>query len=76
MAKLREIKTRHFNQVKCIKDEPDRLWLNDDDIKNRWRKYFDKLFNEESEKTMIKLNDSFDDTNKQFVRRIQESEVK
>jgi uncharacterized coiled-coil DUF342 family protein len=27
-------------------------------------------------KTMIELDDSFDDTNRRFVRRIQESEVK
>jgi hypothetical protein len=39
------------------------------------KKYFDKLFNEESEKTAIELDDSFDDTNKRFVRRIQEFEV-
>jgi hypothetical protein len=28
------------------------------------------------EKTAIELDDSFDDTNRRFVRRIQESEVK
>jgi hypothetical protein len=44
MAKLRERKTRDFNQVKYIKD---------DEIKNRWREYFDKLFNEESEKSLL-----------------------
>jgi hypothetical protein len=37
--------------------------------------YFDKLFNDESEKTAIELDDSID-TNRRFVRRIQESEVK
>jgi hypothetical protein len=75
MAKLRERKTRDFNQVKCIKDEADRLLVKDEEIKNRWREYFDKLFNDESEKTAIQLDDSID-TNRQFVRRIQESEVK
>jgi uncharacterized protein YjhX (UPF0386 family) len=57
MAKLREKKTRDFNQVKCIKNEADRLLVKDDEIKNRWREYFDKLFNDESEKTAIKLDD-------------------
>jgi hypothetical protein len=57
MVKLRERKTREFNQVKFIKDKTDRLLVKDDEIKNRWRKYFDKLFNEESEKTAIELND-------------------
>jgi hypothetical protein len=32
--------------------------------------------NEESEKITIELNDSFDDTNRRFVRRIQKSDVK
>jgi hypothetical protein len=75
MTKLRERKTRDFNQVKCIKDEADRLLVKDDDIKNRWREYFDKLFNDESEKTAIELDDSVD-TNRRFVQRIQESKVK
>jgi hypothetical protein len=75
MAKLRERKTRDFNQVKCIKDDADRLLVKDEEIKNRWREYFDKLFNDESEKTAIELYDSID-TNMRFGRRIQESEVK
>jgi hypothetical protein len=49
--------------------------VNDEEIKNRWREYFDKLFNGESEKTTIELDDSID-TNRRFFRRIQESEVK
>jgi hypothetical protein len=69
MAKLRERKTRDFNQVKCIKDETDRLLVNDEEIKNRWREYFDKLFNDDSEKTAIELDDSID-TNRRFVQRI------
>jgi hypothetical protein len=75
MAKLWEMKTRDFHQVKCIKDEADRLLMKDEEINNRWRAYFDKLFNDESEKTAIELDDSID-TNRWFVRRIQESEVK
>jgi RNA binding exosome subunit len=50
--------------------------VNNDEIKNKWREYFDKLFNEESEKIMTQLDNSFDDANKRFVRRIQKSEVK
>jgi hypothetical protein len=69
MAKLWERNTRDFNQIKCIKDEVDRFLMNDDEIKNRWREYFDKLFNDESEKTVIELDDSVD-TNNWFVRRI------
>jgi hypothetical protein len=75
MTKLRERKIRDFNQIKCIKDDTNRLLVNDEEIKNRWREYFDKLFNDESEKIAIELDDSID-TNMRFVRRIQESEVK
>jgi hypothetical protein len=75
MTKLQKRKTKDFNQVKCIKDEADRLLVKDEEIKNRLREYFDKLFNDESEKITIELDDSID-TNKRFVRRIQESEVK
>jgi hypothetical protein len=43
-----ERKTRNIIQVKCIKDKIERLLTKDEDIKNRWREYFDKLFNEDS----------------------------
>jgi hypothetical protein len=76
MAKSRESKTRDNIQVKCIKDAIERLLTKDEDIKNMWREYFDKLFNEDSESSTIELDISSDDLNRQFVRRIQESEVK
>jgi hypothetical protein len=44
MAKSRERKMRDIIQVKYIKDETERLLTKDEDIKNRWREYFDKLF--------------------------------
>jgi hypothetical protein len=76
MAKSRERKTRDIVQVKCIKDATKRLLTKDEDIKNRWREYFDKLFNEDSGSSSIELDISSNDLNRQFVRRIQESEVK
>jgi hypothetical protein len=76
MAKSRERKTRDIVQVKCIKDATEWLLTKDKDIKNRWREYFDKLFNEDSGSSSIELDISSDDLNRQFVRRIQESEIK
>jgi hypothetical protein len=76
MAKSRERKTRDIIPVKCIKDETERLLTKDEDIKNRWREYFDKLFNEDSGSSSIALDLSLYDLNMQFVRRIQEFEVK
>jgi hypothetical protein len=71
MAKSRERKTRDIIQVKCIKDVTERLLTKDEDIKNRWREYFNKLFNEDSGISSIELDISSDDLNRQFMRRIQ-----
>ena len=59
--------------------------MKDEEIRDRRREYFDKLFNGESEGLMLfngesggltlELDDSFDDTNRRFVRRIQEVEI-
>ena len=75
MAKIRERKTRDVGQVKCIKDGADQLLVKDEEIKHRWRKYFNK-FNGENESCTIELDDSFDETSMRFVERIQEYEVK
>jgi hypothetical protein len=76
MANTRERKTRDVDQVKCIKDGPYQLLVKDKKIKHRWWEYFDKLFNGETESSTIELGDSFDDTNRCFMRRIQQFEVK
>ena len=65
-----------IGQVKCIKDGAGQLLVKDEEIKHRWREYFDKLFNGKNESSTIELDDSFDETSMRFVRRIQESEVK
>jgi hypothetical protein len=67
---------RDIIQVKCIKDVTERLLTKDEDIKNRWRECFDKFFNEDSWSSSIELYIFSDDLNRQFVRKIQESEVK
>lgn len=46
IAKGREIKTRHLNQVKCVKDEEGKVLVQEKDIKYRWKTYFYNLFNE------------------------------
>jgi hypothetical protein len=72
----KERKMSDIIQVKCIKDVIERLLTKDEDIKNRWQEYFDKLFNEDSGSSSIELDFSSDDLNRQFVCRIQKSEVK
>jgi hypothetical protein len=76
MARIRERKTMDLNRVKCIKDEMDQLLVKGQEIKQRWQRYFDNLFNGENETMDTQLDNSFDDLNRCFVRRIQESEVK
>ncbi|XP_071680080.1 uncharacterized protein [Lolium perenne] len=76
MAKIRERKTKDVDQVKCIKDGADQLLVKDKEIEHRWLEYFDRLFNGETESSTTELDNSFDDTSRRFVRRIQESEVK
>jgi hypothetical protein len=64
MAKSKERKMRDIIQVKCIKDETEWLLTKDEDIKNKWREYFDKLFNEDSESSSIELDISSNDLNR------------
>ena len=44
--------------------------MKEDEIRHRWQEYFNKLFNGENENSTVCLDDSFDDTNRHFVRRI------
>jgi hypothetical protein len=64
MAKRRKRKTRDIIQVKCINDTTKRLLTKDEDIKNRWWEYFDKLFNEDSGSSSIELHICSDDLNR------------
>ena len=50
--------------------------MKEDEIRYRWQEYFDKLFNGENTDKIFQLDNSFDDINRRFVRRIQESEVR
>jgi hypothetical protein len=76
MDKIRERETRDVNQVKCIKDEANQLLVKNEEIKNIWKEYFNKLFNGGNESSTIELDEPFNDNNRGFVRRIQEYEVK
>ena len=49
--------------------------VKEDEIRHRWQEYFDKLFNVENTDTTFQLDDSFNDTNRRFVWRIQDFDV-
>jgi hypothetical protein len=40
-----EMKTRESNYVKCIKGENQRVFVKEEEIKERWKNNCDKLFN-------------------------------
>jgi len=48
IARIRERKTRDLCIVRCVKDEDQKVLVRDEEIKKRWREYFDKLFNDSS----------------------------
>ena len=50
--------------------------VEEDEIQHRCQEYFNKLFNGENTDTTFQLDDFFDDTNRRFVWRIQESDVR
>ena len=43
-----ERKTKNLCTVRCVKDENQKSLVRDEEIKKRWREYFDKLFNDSS----------------------------
>jgi hypothetical protein len=47
-----------------MKDATERLLIKDEDIKNKWWEYFDKLFNEDRGSLSIELDISSDDLNR------------
>ncbi|KAL3518874.1 hypothetical protein ACH5RR_021463 [Cinchona calisaya] len=48
IAKARAHRTKDLTQVKCIKDESNKVLVRDEEIKERWERYFHHLFNEDN----------------------------
>ena len=78
IAKIRERKGKDLSYIKCIKDADDRVLVQDGEIKERWRGYFEKLFNENhsGDLSLGDFGGSMVCSNYKFTRRIRESEVK
>ena len=56
IAKIKERKSRDLDQVRCVKDEGGNVLVTDDNIKDRWKNYFYKLFNDIDETLNYKLD--------------------
>ena len=55
IARIRKRKTRDFCTVKCVKDEDHKVLVRDEEIKERWREYFDILFSGSSTQILSDL---------------------
>ena len=59
-----------------VKDKDQKILVRDEEIKERWREYFDKLFNGNSTQDLDDLTIQCQNMNHSYIRRISESEVK
>ena len=62
--------------MRCVKDEDQKVLVRDEEIKERWREYFDKLFNGSFTQDLHDLTIRCQDMNRNYMHRISESEVK
>ena len=76
IARMREKKTRDLGIIRCIKDHNQKVLVKDTDIKERWKDYFDKLFNGNYAQDVGDLTIPSEDLNHGFMRRIIFCEVK
>ncbi|KAL6569795.1 DNA-directed RNA polymerase I subunit RPA2 [Orobanche minor] len=56
LARMRERKTLDIGKVKCVKDTDQKVLVQDKEIKERWRSYFDTVFNGHQEQDIGNLN--------------------
>ena len=77
LAKQRDRKSKDLVQVKCIKDENQKVLFLEEDIQQRWMRYFDKLFNEGCESSIEFRDLSTFNANRDFCfyRHISKTEV-
>lgn len=46
LAKLRDKKSKDLDGVRCIKDDEDKVFMKDEEIRDLWKRYFCSLLNE------------------------------
>jgi len=47
LAQVKELKTRDLGNIRCIKDDDGKIFVEESKIRERWWSYFSKLFNGE-----------------------------
>ena len=76
IARIRDKRTRDIGRVKCVKDSDQKVLVGDKEIKDRWRSYFDTLFNGDLEQDIGDLSIHPNMVSREFIRRIQKGEVR
>lgn len=72
ITKERERQSRDITHIKCVKDGSGKILCKDDEIKERWKDYFENLMNEENDWNGILQQAQ---VNKGLVREISMDEV-
>jgi hypothetical protein len=75
LAKLRDRKTKDFNNVKCIKSDDSRVLVKDDEIMERWKNYFERLLNGD-DGCRLDIEELRETRENIFFRRIRTTEVR
>ena len=72
LAKTRKRGSQDIDRMIFVKDRESKILCGDDDIKKRWREYFDKLLNTKNQRKDLQRSDEIEGP----MRLISESEVK
>jgi len=75
MAKRRQEARKDIGMVKCVKDKNQMVLVQEEGIKDRWKGYFDELFNGSNGVVIGDTSMSDEEINMEYVRRIRRVEV-
>ncbi|XP_070005909.1 uncharacterized protein [Nicotiana sylvestris] len=77
LAKVRERAARDLDQVRCIKDDDDKVLTGEDQIIRRWQSYFHRLLNKEGDQdiTLGELRNADNPHELSYCRDIEVDEV-
>ena len=75
MAKRRQEARKAIGRVKCVKDKNHKVLVQDEEIKDRWKEYFDELFNGSLGAVTGDTYVSKEEINVEFVLRVRRVEV-
>ena len=59
LALMKKRKSNNLNHLRCIKSDNKKVLVKGNDIKERWREYFNKLLNEDSIESLRTRKDTF-----------------